>query len=182
MRLRLSTLLALTAALGLLILASGMTAGASALGEYQVKAAFVYNFSKYVEWPAESFDGNGAPIVVTVLGNVPSPGAFETIRGKTVRTRKVEVRTVKRLDDVGDTHILFVCGSEREHLGRILEFCRNRNVLSISDIEHFDQAGGAISFITVDQRVRFQINLAAARRSGLKISSQLLKLARNVIE
>lgn len=182
MRLRLSTLLALTAALGLLVLLPGMAAGASALGEYQVKAAFVYNFSKYVEWPAESFESNSTPIVVTVLGNVPSPGAFEAIRGKTVKARKVELRTVRRLEDVQETHVLFVCASEKEHLGRILEFCRNRNVLSISDIEHFDQAGGAISFVTVDQKVRFHINLGAARRSGLRISSQLLKLARNVIE
>lgn len=181
MQLRHLKIPALTTALVLLLVAAGVPAETPAL-EYQVKAAFVYNFTKFVEWPVEAFASCTAPIVVTILGNSSNTAAFETIRGKSVKKRKIEVRTARKLEEVGATHVLFVCASEKPHLNRILEFSRNAGILTISDIGHFDQSGGIISFVTVDDKVRFQINLAAARRSGLKISSQLMKLARNVIE
>jgi hypothetical protein len=182
MRLRIPGLLVVTTALLLALAATGAWAGASSFRESEVKAAFIYNFAKYVEWPADSFPNAKAPLVVTLLGNIPDAAAFESIRGKTVKNRKIELRSAKRVEEVGATHILFVAGSERERLAGIIDHYRGDGILTVSDIDHFDRAGGIISFLTIEEKVRFQINLGAARREGLRISAQLLKLAKNVIE
>lgn len=152
-------------------------------GEFQVKAAFIYNFCKFVEWPAEAFTSNKAPIVITIMCNHGSQDAFDTIRGKSVQGRLLELRMVKRPEEIGATQVLYVCDSEHEHHGHIPEHCRNQNMLTIDDLDPSGQCGGAIiSFVMVDKKLRFQINLRAARKTGVKISSQLLKLARNVVE
>lgn len=182
MRLRLFIIPAIIAPLLLSFPAGDVAADPAAVGEYQVKAAFIYNFAKFVDWPAESFTNDHAPLVVTILGAPPQLAPFEAIRGKTVKNRRLDVRQAARVEDVGVTHVLFVPASEKQQAAHILDFARERSILTISDMKQFTQAGGIITFVTVDEKVRFEINLAAARRSGLKISSQLLKLARTVID
>ncbi|HJV65301.1 MAG TPA: YfiR family protein [Geomonas sp.] len=167
----------------ILLVAARAPADTSSYGEYQVKAAFIYNFAKYVEWPADTFESSSDPIVVTILGPPPNQEAFEAMRGKSVRGRRLELRFVKRADEIGTTHILYVCDYERDRRGHVPDSYRNQGVLTINDLDPSGPCGGAvISFVMVDKKLRFQINLKAARKTGLKISSQLLKLARNVVE
>jgi hypothetical protein len=151
--------------------------------ELQAKAAFIYNFCKYIDWPADRFASNSSPIVITVLCHHSTQDAFETIRGKSAGGRMLEVRLVKKAEEIGSTHILYICGSDRVHCGHIPELYRTQGILTINDREPSATCDGAIiSFLTLDKRLRFQINLRAARQAGLKISSQLLKLATNVVE
>ena len=182
MRLRFLTYVAIAAALVLSAISSNAAAAPATPGEYKVKAAFLYNFAKYVEWPPEAFPSDHSPIVVTILGSPPLSDAFDAIRGKSVKSRKLDIRQAGRMEDVGASHILFVCDSERQRTAQIVESVSNKSILTISDMKNFAKSGGMISFITIEGKIRFDINLESARRSGLKISSQLLKLARTVIE
>jgi hypothetical protein len=157
-------------------------AGEREAAEYEVKAAFLYNFAKFTEWPAGSFAGDQAPLTICVLGDDPFGKAFNPIRSKTVKNRPVAVREIADVDAAGGCHLLFIAASEQTHADAILGSLGKRSVLTVSDMKKFAQSGGMISFVMVDDKVRFEINNGAADRAGLKISSQILKLARNVIE
>ena len=163
-------------------LALSVAAASVGVEEYQVKAVFTYNFAKFVDWPAGSFKGNASPFVITVLGSGKQAETFETISGQTVKNRKVEIRNVTRVEDIGDSHILFVCATEQKHIKEIINLVTSRGILTISDIEKFVQTGGIIRLVMVGDKIRFEINLHAANRSGLRISSRLLKLARTIID
>lgn len=150
--------------------------------EYKVKAAFLYNFTLFVEWPTEAFTGNDSPLTVCILGKSPFGNALGGLKGKTVKTRKLAVRQINSPQEIGGCQVLFVSASEKMQLPNILAAVKNRNVLTVSDIDSFAEAGGIINFITLEDKVRFEVNLKAAQQARLKISSQLLKLARDVIE
>ena len=154
----------------------------SAPQEYKVKAAFLYNFTLFVEWPAEAFTGNDSPLTVCILGKSPFGEAMDSLRGKMAKKRKLVIRQINRVEEMGNCHVLFVSTSEKMHLPNILAAIKNQNVLTVSDMDRFAQAGGIINFITLEDKVRFEINLKAAQQAGIRISSQLLKLARDVIE
>ena len=168
-------------ALGLLLVMLGHTlVGAQPSREYVVKAAFLYNFTKFVDWPLEAFP-DPEQVELCVLGENPFDSALASMVGKSVRGRKVSVSQIGRVEDGLGCQLVFVSPSERERLAEILTFSSAQNWLTVSDIEGFAQRGGVIGLITVDNKVRFEINLTAARRAGLNISSSLLKLAK-VIE
>lgn len=144
--------------------------------EYQVKAAFLYNFAKFVEWPAEAW-APGRTFVVTVLGEDPfGPVLDRTMAGKAVHDRPVEVRRASRPEDVRGSHIVFVSGSERRRLDRVLQHAR-RGVLTVGDTSGFAERGVIINFRLAENRVRFEINSRRAEEAGLRLSSQILKLA-----
>lgn len=150
-------------------------------GEYQVKAAFLFNFARYVEWPPEAFPATGEPFVVTVLGEDPFGEALDAaLKGRTIRDRRLAVRRVARMEDVGQSQILFIAESEGEELPRILRRLDAAPTLTIGETPHFAEQGGMIRFRKERDRVGFEINLASTERARLKISSQLLKLARIV--
>jgi hypothetical protein len=150
-------------------------------GEHQVKAAFLYHFARYVEWPPEAFPGQGEAFVITVLGADPFGAALDgVVRGKSVRERRLLVRRVARPEDVGDSQILFIGEMEEEELARVLRRLEATPVLTVGDVDRFAERGGIINFRRERDRVGFDINLTSAERAGLKISSQLLKLARIV--
>jgi len=148
-----------------------------AVREYQVKAAFVYNFAKFVEWPAAAFASLQAPIILCVIGADPFGEALETLQDKTVRDRKLGIQQYVRAGSLAACQIAFISASEKEHLPQLLEPIKDAPVLTVSDMDSFLQAGGMINLVTVDSKIGFEINLDAARRAGLTISSQLLKLA-----
>jgi hypothetical protein len=157
-------------------------AGEREAAEYEVKAAFLYNFAKFTEWPAGSFADDQSPLTICVLGDDPFGKAFYTIRSKTVKNRPVAVREIADAGAAGGCHLLFIAASEHPHVDAIVGSLSKRSVLTVSDMKKFAQSGGMISFVMVDDKVRFEINNGAADRAGLKISSQMLKLARNVVE
>ena len=151
------------------------------LRESQVKAAFIYNFALYVEWPTGA-GGEQKPHTVCLIGANNFGPTLEAIRGKLVRNRSLVLRRIVAAEDAGGCDILFVSSSERINLHSILDAVRNLPVLTISDMERFTRSGGMIGLLALDNKVQFEVNLKQAQRSQLRISSQLLKLARDVIE
>ncbi len=146
--------------------------------EYRVKAAFLYNFAKFVKWPPETFENTDAPLVLCVLGDDPFGSALDMLQGKSVRGRRLAIYRTHAIDGPPSCQLLYVAGSERARLQSILDQVRGRPVLTVSDLPDFTLHGGIIGFFTVQSRIRFAINPGAAVANGLKISSQLLKLAR----
>lgn len=146
--------------------------------EYEVKAAFLYNFARFVEWPPEGRHDPGAPFVIAIVGRDPFGSVLdETVAGKTVGGRPIEVHRVPRVDEARDAQIVFVSPSERANMAAILKSLERPGVLTVGDTDGFALHGGAINFTVQARRVRFEINPAAAEQAGLKVSSQLLKLA-----
>ncbi len=145
--------------------------------EYQVKAAFLYNFSQFIEWPARALSGQ-SPLVIGVLGANPFGDYLEEIvRGERVGNHPLLVRRFHQVSEVQNCHILFISQSEANQLEQILAYVRGRNILTVGDIDNFAVRGGMIRFVTENNRIRFRINLAAARGANLIISSKLLRAA-----
>ncbi|HKQ62541.1 MAG TPA: YfiR family protein [Candidatus Polarisedimenticolaceae bacterium] len=150
---------------------------AESLSEYGIKAAYLYYFATFVEWPAAP-STVGTPFVVGVLGEDPfGPVLEETLRGKAVGDRPFVVRRLRRAKDARECAILFVSPAEGERLEAILEDLAGAPVLTVGDTARFVQRGGHVGLWMEGKKVRFEIGLAAVERSGLKVSSQLLKLA-----
>ncbi len=163
--------------LGHLVLAGALAETGQPLGEYQVKAAFLFNFAKFVEWPAGARAGQGF-LFVCVLGRDPfGPVLEELIQGKRVNGRPLRAKRISRPEEVPSCHMLFISGSEGGRLEEILSLAREASVLTVSDVDRFVQRGGVINFLKGDKKIRFEINPDAAARAGLKISSKLLQLA-----
>ena len=153
-------------------------AAAETSREYLIKAAFLYNFAKFTEWPAGSFPDSAAPLDVCVFGEDPFGGALESIAGKTIRGRRVAVHRVASIEAGAACHLLFISASEATRLAGILDSLRGRPVLTIAEMPGFARSGGIINLKTnADDRIRFEINNGIARRVGLRLSSKLLNLA-----
>lgn len=153
-------------------------AAASAEDEYGVKAAFLFNFAKFVEWPADAFAAPDADLVICVLGNETVDAAVHgTVEGKKVNGRPIQVRRIAE-DQVKGCHLLFVAESG-DRATQLVGGARATNLLTVGETPGFTQAGGVINFTMHDSKVRFEINEEAARRAKLKISSKLLSLAKN---
>lgn len=151
-----------------------------ALSEAQVKAAFVYNFAKFVEWPDEA-SSPAAPVVVGVVGDPQLASVVdETLRGKSVRGRRFEVRHFPSPENLSLCHILFVASQDKLAVQRTLHVAQSSPTLTIGEIPGFADSGGVIGLVVEDNKFRFEINAGAARRGGLKVSSRLLRLARSV--
>ena len=149
-------------------------------GEYQIKAAYLINFARYVEWPAGRLPA-GTPLRLCLLGRDPFGGALLGLDGRQVQGREVRLRQADSLEQALDCHMVFVSGSEERRMGLVLRGLAGRGVLTVSDIDGFAEAGGGIGMITEDDRVRFDINQATLARDGLRASSQLLRLGRQVL-
>jgi len=151
------------------------------LSEYEIKAGFLFNFTKFVEWPPEAFADPSVPIVLGIVGDSPVTELLtETAAGKTVNGRAVVVRRFKEGQDLRSCHILFVGSSEEKHVPQILERVKGSRVLTVSETSGFAQSGGMINFFVEGNRVRLEINLNAAARVRLKISARVIAVARLV--
>lgn len=177
--------------------------------EYKVKAAFVYNFLKFVEGgrftvPEEKKQGPADPndaFVIGILGVPPSRAAFEEFKGKQVAGRPVVIRWFRGFEELADKdkdtgipeqhpdldrirkcHVLFICPSEKPFLRRLMPQLRENGILTVGDVPAFLETGGVINLLIEDKKVRFEINLAAAARAKLVIRSSLLRLAVRTIE
>jgi YfiR/HmsC-like len=164
---------------GHVLILAGPPAQSSA-DEYQVKAAFLFNFTKFVEWPPEAFSDPDAPFVITVFGDDLLNDSLETVNGKLVHNRRLLIRRVKEVQDIGKSHVLFVGLLAKKELARVLAASEGRSMLTVGEDGVFIQSGGIINFVRENNRLRFEVNVSAAERAGLKISSRLLALARIV--
>lgn len=148
-------------------------------GERQVKAAFVYNFAKFVEWPAHR-SAHG-PLTVGIVGDPALAQAVaDATRGKMVRGREIEVRYFPAPETLRACDILYVALSNRENTQLSIHAVKDLPTLTIGELEGFSDWGGMIEMFLEDHKFRFAINAGAAHRSGLKVSSRLLQLARTV--
>lgn len=168
--------------LGTLLLAfAGRTHAQGTAGEYEVKAAFLYNFGKFVEWPAEAFASPSTPLTLCVVGTDPFGEILDrTVSGKTINGRAIAARRLGKGDELRTCHILFISPSERQAIAEILAHVRGHAVLVVGETEGLAARGGMFNFVVESNRVRFEANPAAAERCGLRISSKLLALARVV--
>jgi hypothetical protein len=169
----------------LLTLASGALGAGPAdeapASDYQVKAAYIYNFAKFIEWPRDSLRAGEGAFVITVLGEDPFGAILDdTLRGKSVNNQQIMIRRVTRAEDIGDSRIVFISDSEREKLPRIVKQLARAAILTVGEMDHFAEHGGIIRFKMDKRRIRLEINVLVAEQAQLRISSELLKLARIV--
>ena len=151
--------------------------------EYQVKAAFLYNFAKFIEWPPSSFSDASAPLRICILGRDPfGPELQDIADEKTINGRKLQVSQLADLGMARTCHILFIASSEKAQLKQIFESLHGADVLTVGDTKAFVEQGGMINFVLENDRVRFEVNHKAAEQAGLKVSSKLLNIAQSVIE
>ncbi len=170
--------LSLFAVVVLLLCGSRVSAQGSRPTEYQVKAAFLFNFAKFVDWPPNSFASPQSPFLICILGNDPFGQAIdETLRGQSIGGRRVAVQRVRDASELRHCQMAFISSTEQRHLDSILQAVQGANVLLVGESPGFAAAGGAIQFEMQDDRVRFSINPDAAARAGLRVSSKLLSLA-----
>ncbi len=156
------------------------TVQGQSFSEYQVKAAFLYNFAKFVDWPGDALGNGNGPLVIGVIGDDPFGGALDqAINGKTVKGRTLVVRRLKWGQDLRSCHVLFISSSEQKRLREIIESLRGASVLTVGDMGQFNQHGGIINLILEANKVRFEINSRGADQARLRISSKLLSLAKN---
>lgn len=166
--------LGVTLALALLWLPSG----AQISREYQLKAVFLFNFTQFVDWPPYAFEEPASPIVIGVLGTDPfGPVLDETVRGEVVRGRPLKVERYRRVEDIKTCHVLYISQSESERLEKIVEELRTKPILTVSEIEGAAQIGVIIRLITAQNKIRFRINVEAAKEGNLTLSSKLLRMA-----
>jgi hypothetical protein len=146
--------------------------------EYQVKAVFLFNFTQFVEWPANAFPEEQAPLVIGVLGEDPfGPYLDETVQGEKVNGHPLLVRRFYDSEDVRTCHILFISGAMTEKRKQVFADLKGRSVLTVGDATDFARQGGMVRFFTENNKIRIRINLDATKAANLNISSKLLRLA-----
>jgi hypothetical protein len=179
-------------------IAPGARADSSSNQEYQVKAAFLYNFIQFVDWPEETSDSN-EPITIGIIGNDPFGNAFEPIKDKKVKGRAVVIKRFEsfekpknstekdkpesdqEIETLTKCHLLFICPSEQKNLKEIIDTVKDHGVLTVGEMEGFLESGGIINWFVEEKKIRFEINTAAAERAKLKIRSNLLRLAKRIV-
>jgi hypothetical protein len=170
-----------TAVLAFGFASTAVKAQNAALTEEQIKAGFLFNFTKFVEWPPESFAEANSPIVMGIVGNsVVEKLLTDVAAGKSVNGRAVIVRQIKEVQDVRGCQILFVGSSDEKRAPQILAELKVSSVLSVGEAPGFIQAGGMINFFVEDNKVRLEINVDAATRVRLRISAKVIAVGRLV--
>jgi hypothetical protein len=147
--------------------------------EYQIKAAFLYNFAQFALWPATAFTNDSEPFQIGVLGENPFGKSLdETIRGETIQGRQIVIVQASHVEKLVGCQILFVCKSEAAHLNDVFTKLDSKPVLTVSEDPAFIPHGGTINFYREGAKVRFEINPDAASKNGVKLSSELLRVGK----
>lgn len=144
--------------------------------EHQVKAAFLFNFANFVQWPPDALTDT-TTLTIGILGDDPFGNAFKPFERRKIKGHPLRIVHSTRLQELPTCHVLFISNSEEKHLEKIFQHLRDRPVLTVSESAKFARSGGMINFVLQDKKVRFEINLQQTREAKLKLSSKLLKLA-----
>lgn len=169
----------LALALGAALAARPVHAQSASIDE--VKAAFLFNFTKFVEWPADAFPSDTSPFMIGILGDdTVGDSLREIIRGKTVNGHELRLKRVSANDDLAQLHVLFISKSDNIHVPELVTRVNGKAVLTVADAVGFCKSGGSIQFDVENSQVRFEVNLDSAQRSRLNVSSKLLTLAKVV--
>lgn len=152
--------------------------------EYAVKAAYLYNFGKFVQWPAGTApEGSGSDFLICVLGPDPFGSTLdETVKGESIEGQPLATRRIDKVESVDGCRILFISATLKERLNMILQALQSKPVLTVSDTPDFCNRGGMVQFVLQGDKVRFEVNLAPAEKAGVTLSSQLLKVATSVLK
>jgi len=146
--------------------------------EYQIKAVFLFNFARFVDWPPKAFPDADAPFIIGVLGEDPfGPYLDETVRGEKVNGHPLIVQRYRRMNEVKTCQVLFISRSEADRVEQIVSNLRGRSILTVGDTDDFDARGGMVRLATEKNKVRMHINLGAVKSANLAISSKLLRVA-----
>jgi YfiR/HmsC-like len=149
--------------------------------EYRVKAAFIYKFAGYVEWPPTLFPRPDSPIVIGVLGaDAVAEELVRLVPGRTVNNRPVTVKRLKPGEAISGINILFIGKQESDRIEQLARLAQPQSLLSVTESERALANGSIINFVLIDRKVRFEISLESAEKSGLKLSSRLLAVAQQV--
>lgn len=164
------------------ILASQSVQCQRAYNEYEVKAAFIYNCMLFVEWPEENEKEKNGPYTICILGEDPFGQYLDAIaKAKKVKTRSIKIERIQSAEDFKSAHILFISKSEQKNQKAIQKALGDKPVLTIADFPQFADNGGAIELLLINNRVNFRVNEKTANKAKLRISAQLLSLAKEVI-
>jgi hypothetical protein len=156
----------------------GLSAQKSRPGEYEVKAAYLYNFARFVEWPSTAAATKSDAFAICVLGQDPfGPALDAALAGETINGKAVLARRVLKPQDAVSCRVLYISSSEDSRLEEVLAALDKAGVLTVSDMPQFAQHGGMIQFVSGGNKIRFEVNLASAQDAGLSLSSELLKVA-----
>ena len=164
--------------------------------EYKIKAAFLYNFIQFVDWPKEKNSDQNDPIILGIIGEDPFGDSFEPIYNKKIKGRKSLINRFESLEKLKKSdgkgkfdieslrkcHLLFICSSEEDNVKDIINLANGHGILTVGETSNMIKSGGIINFQVDENKVRFEINLSAAKQEKLKIRSQLLRLAVKVID
>jgi len=147
--------------------------------EYQLKAAYIYHFAQFVEWPNTAFEQTNSPLIIGVLGQSPFGSDLQhTVQGKVLRGHPLIVRLYATTAEMTNAcQILFICDSEKKQITQIIAELDDTSTLTVGESDRFIESGGMIKFVPEGPRIRFEINRTRARKSGLQISFKLLNLA-----
>jgi uncharacterized protein DUF4154 len=157
----------------------GRVGAQSKTEEYHVKAGFIFHFAEFVDWPVAI--GGSSNFLLCMLGNDPFQGQLEsTLDGKAIGAKPIHILHLKQSQDARSCQVLFISNSEDQHLPTIIGDLMNSSVMTVGEANDFIERGGMIRFVLEQGKVRFEINLKAADPAGLKFSSRLLLLAKNV--
>jgi hypothetical protein len=148
--------------------------------EYEVKAAYLYSFGKFVDWPAKVIQIQSESFAICVLGQDPfGPALDAALSDETIAGTKIVAKRIPTPQNALSCRVLFISSSENPRLKQILATLADASVLTVSDLPQFTQRGGMVQFVLEGNRIRFEVNLATARHAGLTLSSELLKVAVN---
>jgi len=146
--------------------------------DYQVKATYLYNFGRFIEWPGKVAAAQGGSFTVCVLGQDPfGPSLDATLAGETIGGKTVVAKRISSAEESGDCQILFLSLTDDSRLNKIIADLDKKAVLTVSDMSQFVKRGGMIQFVLEGKKVRFEVNLTATQHAGLTLSSELLKVA-----
>jgi hypothetical protein len=165
-----------------LVLSSSSSAQSEKLNEYRAKANFLAAFPNFIEWPTDAFSSEKAPFLICVFGDYSFGASLAQItRGVIIRGRRIEIRWIRKEGDLRACQILFVSRSEDGRYAGIFKAIQGASVLTVGETPNFLPSGGAIDFLIEQDGLEFEVNVAAAEGARLKISSNMLALARHVI-
>lgn len=177
-------IIAVLASLSLAVSVGAQSPEADGSSEYLIKAGFIYNFAQLVQWPDAAFPQSDSPIVIGIVGNDPFGATIDSVvQGKKLNGRSLVVKRLrwgKDAREIKDCNILFVSSSERERLDEIIQTVKSLPILTIGETPGFATRGGIINLTLEGNRVRFEVDIEAAKQANLNISSRLLALARIV--
>lgn len=148
--------------------------------EHKVKAAFIHKFIKFTKWPKETFISDNSPILICVYGESPIWAGLKNLENKAVMGRQLKIVKVNEPDLKKKCHIIFVSKAKKDELDSLLNKINKSGIMTIGESDGFAEKGGMINFVIVEGKLRFEINVGAIERSGLKLSSKLLRLGKVV--